>query len=47
MARNKPFVMVFWSRDPDGTQHNHRDNPQRQSSDAASLDRGELPFVLD
>jgi arylsulfatase A-like enzyme len=20
-ARNKPFVMVFWSRDPDGTQH--------------------------
>src|ERR1700682_4641663 len=21
-ARNKPFVLVFWSRDPDGTQHN-------------------------
>jgi len=20
-ARNKPFVLVFWSRDPDGTQH--------------------------
>jgi arylsulfatase A-like enzyme len=20
-ARNKPFVMVYWSRDPDGTQH--------------------------
>jgi len=27
-ARNQPFVMVFWSRDPDGTQHNHGDNPQ-------------------
>jgi len=27
-SRNKPFVMVFWSRDPDGTQHNHGDNPQ-------------------
>jgi arylsulfatase A-like enzyme len=25
--RNKPFVMVVWSRDPDGTQHNHGDNP--------------------
>ena len=21
-ARNKPFVLVFWSRDPDGSQHN-------------------------
>ncbi len=20
--RNKPFVLVFWSRDPDGSQHN-------------------------
>lgn len=27
--RNKPFVMVFWSRDPDGTQHNHGDSPGR------------------
>jgi arylsulfatase A-like enzyme len=27
-ARNQPFVMVYWSRDPDGTQHNHGDNPQ-------------------
>jgi len=24
--RNKPFVLVFWSRDPDGTQHNHGDS---------------------
>ena len=23
--RRKPFVMVFWSRDPDGTQHNQGD----------------------
>jgi hypothetical protein len=23
---NKPFVMVFWSRDPDGTQHNQGDS---------------------
>jgi len=25
-ARNKPFLMVFWSRDPDGTQHNQGDS---------------------
>jgi len=25
-ARNKPFVLVFWSRDPDGAQHNHGDS---------------------
>ena len=25
-ARNKPFVMVVWSRDPDGTQHNNGDS---------------------
>ena len=25
-ADNKPFVMVFWSRDPDGTQHNQGDS---------------------
>src|ERR1700712_4180384 len=24
-ARNKPFVLVFWSRDPDGSQHNTGD----------------------
>ncbi|HEX8829206.1 MAG TPA: alkaline phosphatase family protein, partial [Xanthobacteraceae bacterium] len=24
--RNKPFVLVFWSRDPDGTQHNQSDS---------------------
>ncbi len=24
--REKPFVMVYWSRDPDGTQHNHGDS---------------------
>jgi arylsulfatase A-like enzyme len=24
--RNKPFVLVYWSRDPDGTQHNHGDS---------------------
>lgn len=24
--RKKPFVLVFWSRDPDGTQHNHGDS---------------------
>ena len=27
-AANKPFVMVFWSRDPDGTQHNEGDSLQ-------------------
>jgi Type I phosphodiesterase / nucleotide pyrophosphatase len=25
-ARNKPFVLMFWSRDPDGTQHNQGDS---------------------
>src|SRR5579863_2857250 len=25
-ARNNPFVLVFWSRDPDGTQHNQGDS---------------------
>jgi hypothetical protein len=25
-ARNKRFLMVFWSRDPDGSQHNHGDS---------------------
>jgi arylsulfatase A-like enzyme len=25
-ARNKPFVMVYWSRDPDGAQHNQGDS---------------------
>ena len=25
-AKNKPFLMVFWSRDPDGTQHNQGDS---------------------
>ena len=25
-SRGKPFVMVFWSRDPDGTQHNQGDS---------------------
>lgn len=25
-ARTAPFVMVFWSRDPDGTQHNQGDS---------------------
>jgi arylsulfatase A-like enzyme len=25
-AAHKPFVMVFWSRDPDGTQHNQGDS---------------------
>lgn len=24
--QNKPFLMVFWSRDPDGTQHNQGDS---------------------
>lgn len=24
--RQKPFLMVYWSRDPDGTQHNHGDS---------------------
>src|ERR1041384_3511872 len=24
--REKPFVLVFWSRDPDGTQHNQGDS---------------------
>jgi type I phosphodiesterase/nucleotide pyrophosphatase len=25
-ARNRPFMLVFWSRDPDGTQHNQGDS---------------------
>jgi hypothetical protein len=25
-ARGKPFVLVYWSRDPDGTQHGHGDS---------------------
>ena len=25
-ARNQPFALVFWSRDPDGTQHNQGDS---------------------
>lgn len=25
-ARNKPFVLVYWSRDPDGSQHNQGDS---------------------
>ncbi len=25
-ARGKPFIMVFWSRDPDGSQHNQGDS---------------------
>ncbi len=25
-ARNKPFVLVFWSSDPDGSQHNNGDS---------------------
>jgi hypothetical protein len=25
-ARHKPFLLVFWSRDPDGTQHNQGDS---------------------
>jgi arylsulfatase A-like enzyme len=25
-VRSKPFVLVFWSRDPDGTQHNQGDS---------------------
>ncbi len=25
-AKKKPFVLVFWSRDPDGTQHNQGDS---------------------
>ena len=28
-AAHKPFVMVFWSRDPDGTQHNQGDSLNR------------------
>lgn len=27
----KPFVIVFWSRDPDGTQHNHGDGFRSRS----------------
>jgi len=26
VARGQPFVLVFWSRDPDGTQHNEGDS---------------------
>jgi len=25
-ARNRPFLLVYWSRDPDGTQHGHGDS---------------------
>nr|WP_198526672.1 alkaline phosphatase family protein [Sphingomonas melonis] len=28
-ARHRPFAMVFWSRDPDGTQHNQGDSLNR------------------
>jgi arylsulfatase A-like enzyme len=28
---NKPFVILFWSRDPDGTQHNQGDSLQKLS----------------
>lgn len=28
-ARHQPFAMVFWSRDPDGTQHNQGDSLNR------------------
>lgn len=28
-ARNQPFMLVFWSRDPDGTQHNQGDSLNR------------------
>ncbi|HJS84235.1 MAG TPA: alkaline phosphatase family protein, partial [Acetobacteraceae bacterium] len=28
-SRDKPFVLVFWSRDPDGTQHNQGDSLDR------------------
>ena len=28
-ARNRPFVLVFWSRDPDGSQHNQGDSLNR------------------
>ncbi len=27
--RDKPFVLVFWSRDPDGSQHGQGDSPNR------------------
>jgi arylsulfatase A-like enzyme len=27
-ADGKPFLLVFWSRDPDGTQHNQGDSPE-------------------
>jgi arylsulfatase A-like enzyme len=30
-ARNKPFVLVFWSRDPDGSQHNQGDSLNQPS----------------
>ena len=30
-AAGKPFVLVFWSRDPDGTQHNQGDSLNRLS----------------
>lgn len=30
-ADNKPFVLLFWSRDPDGTQHNQGDSLQSLS----------------
>jgi len=29
VASGKPFVLVFWSRDPDGTQHNQGDSLNR------------------
>lgn len=31
VSNGKPFVMLFWSRDPDGTQHNEGDSLQKTS----------------
>jgi hypothetical protein len=30
-AANRPFYLVYWSRDPDGTQHNQGDSPHTLS----------------
>ncbi len=57
-AEGKPFVLVFWSRDPDGTQHDQGDSlnqlepgingPTAKAAIAnASHDLGELRATLD
>jgi hypothetical protein len=38
--REKPFILVFWSRDPDGSQHNQGDNKPLNPCDPPPLSPG-------